>query len=232
MVAKSYQRFEIAAGPFTVKGRQYVTLSNGRQVRYYTEEEYYKMYPEEKQKETDKRPLKEVLGFEKDYITICKGNTYQYLAWFKESDFRFSRLFGWYLCSSYEIPDDLPDEIIPIRLEWKNISNPSGLELLSEAAIKAHIETLMYEPSPSNHIGTIGERSTHTLTVIKTVPLDGYYGRSTLHIFEDKNQNIYTWTTGTKALEVGETYQIKGTLKDHTIFHNTKQNVLTRCVIL
>ena len=235
MVAKSYQKYEIAAGPYTVNGRQYVKLSTGKQVRYYTEAEYYKMYPEEKNKESAVemiKPLKEVLGFDEGYVTICKGDTYQHLDWFKESDFRFSRYFGWYLCSTYELPADLPTDLTPVQLRWEEVAVPDGTALKTETAIKEAVEALMFDPSPSQFVGAIGERINARLTVIKAAPVESYYGRSTFHVFEDENQNVYIWSTSAKSLTEGETYTIRGTLKDHQIYKNCKQNVLTRCAVV
>ena len=234
MVAKSYQKYEIAAGPYLVNGRQYVKLSTGKQVRYYTEAEYYKMYPEEKEKKQETniiKPLKEVLGFDKGYVTICKGDTYQHLDWFKESDFRFSRYFGWYLCSTYELPADLPADLIPVRLYWENVSNTEETALKSEDALKSVVEAVLFDPSPSEDVGAVGERIDLELTVTKAIPLDGYYGRSIMHLFEDENQNVFVWTTGARTLSVGEVYKVRGTVKAHDIYHNTKQTVLTRCTI-
>lgn len=235
MVAKSFQKFEICGDPYVVNGRQYVKLSNGRQVRWYTETEYYKMYPDEKKTaETvaqPTRPLKEVLGFDKGYVTICKGDTYSHLEWFKASEFRYSKFFGWYLCSTLEMPEDFPADLIPVHLTWEAVATPGETALKGEDALRAAVENVLYEPSPSQHYGMIGDRVNLVLTVVKTIPLDGYYGRSTMHIFEDADQNVFVWTTAAKSLEVGVTYGVRGSIKDHTTFRNCDQTVLTRCVI-
>ena len=236
MVAKSYQKFEIAGEPYLVNGRYYVKLSTGKQVRWYSEHEYYKMYPDEKPVAQEPetiiiRPLKEVLGFDKGYITVCKGDTYSHLEWFKESAFRYSKYFGWYLCSTDEMPEDFPADLIPLHLKWEDVAQPDGTALKSEATLKSVMESIMYDPSPSQHIGNVGDKIMVMLTVIKTIPLESYYGRSTMHIFEDENQNVFTWTTAAKCLPVGETYMVRGSIKDHTVFRNCNQTVLTRCAV-
>lgn len=236
MVAKSYQKYEIAAGPYIVNGRQYVKLSTGKQVRYYTEQEYYKMYPGEKptakESETEViRPLKEVLGFDKGYVTICKGDTYSHLEWFKASEFRYSKFFGWYLCSTLEMPEDFPADLVPVHLTWEAVAAPGETALKGEDALRAAVENVLYDPSPSKHYGMIGDRVNLVLTVIKTIPLESYYGRSTLHVFEDADQNVFIWTTAAKTLEVGVTYGVRGSIKDHTTFRNCDQTVLTRCAV-
>jgi hypothetical protein len=235
MVAKSFQKFEICGDPYVVNGRQYVKLSNGRQVRWYTETEYYKMYPDEKKTaETvvqPTRPLKEVLGFDKGYVTICKGDTYSHLEWFKASEFRYSKFFGWYLCSTLEMPEDFPADLIPLHLNWEDVAQPDGTALKNETILKGVMESIMFDPSPSQHIGAVGDKIMVMLTVIKAIPLESYYGRSMMHIFEDENQNVFTWTTAAKSLSVGETYMDRGTVKDHVVYKNCNQTVLTRCSV-
>ena len=226
MVAKSYQKYETCGEPFVENGRQYILLSTGKKVRWYEPHEYYKMYPDERPAAPN---LKEVLGFDKGYVTICKGDQEPHTEWFKASDFRYSIYYGWYLCSTYELPEDFPSDLSPVRLAWSDISNPSGTTLKNEAVIKKIVDSLLLDPSPSEFYGSIGDRILLTLRVIKAFPLDGYYGRSTLHVFEDENKNIFIWTTGARTLEVGKTYEIKGSIKDHDIFRNCKQTILTRC---
>ena len=92
MVAKTYQSLEVVGDVYTAKGRAYVQVrtKNGalKQVRWYTEKEYAKMYPDEvktasKDGDPHFKTQKEVLGFDKGYITIFKGNTYEDKEYFK-----------------------------------------------------------------------------------------------------------------------------------------------------
>ena len=55
------------------------------------------------------------LGFNKGYITIFKGENED---WFEKSIARYARFWGWYIPSTEEIPKDLPDDLIPITLNW------------------------------------------------------------------------------------------------------------------
>ena len=87
----------------------------------------------------------------------------------------------------------------------------------------------MYEPSSSEYIGSIGERLELTLTVEKAVVLEGEHP-STLHVMRDNCGNCYVWTTAAKNWAVGSTHHIRGTLKEHKMFRNEKQNILTRCL--
>ena len=241
-VAKSFQSFAIFGEPYIKNGRQYVVVvkPNGghREVRWYTEAEYAKMYPTEANKDVDAvlgkkiRTTKEVLGFANGYITIFKGDTYALLDWFRESTARYHNIFGWYFISTEELPE-IPAGIEPIQLKWEDVAFVDEDTLKSEAVIKEHINSLIYESTGSEWQGAVGDRLELELTVQKVIPLDsGYYGPSIFHLFTDAAGNEYTWTTGSKTLEEGTTYTLRGTVKNLVLYKGSKQTVLTRCHIL
>lgn len=235
-VAKSFQSLTQLCDPFELNGKAYVRVQNQktgtvRQVRWYTEAEYYKMYPEEKKSESTNKILrtqKEVLGFEKGYITIFKGDTYAELDWFHSSPARYATVWGWYIVSTDEIPDDIPENLEMVRLPWTAVGTESG-ELKSEAEVKKAVESYMYDASPSEYVGSIGERLTLTLTVTAARAIEGYYGQSIAHTMEDECGNVFVWITSAKNWPVGSVKTIKGTVKEFKEFRNTKQTVLTRC---
>lgn len=233
MVAKSFQNLEIISDVYTSQGRQYVrvrTKSGGeRQVRWYSEYEYYKMYPEEKVNSSKpKKTQKEVLGFEKGYITIFKGNTYEEKEYFRENEARYARFWGWYIMSTQELPSDLPDDVEPVRLDWSLVGNEDG-SLKEEKEVVAAVDALIYEPNDSEYQGEIGDKLDLILTVEQAIGLEGAYGHSTMHIMYDYFGNCFVWTTAAKCWAVGSEHHIVGTVKDHKIYKNTQQTVLTRC---
>lgn len=222
-VAPSFANLERLSEPFEENGKEYILVKTKsgttRRVRWY----------EEPMKKI--RPLKEVLGFTKGYITIFKGDTYSLLEWFQEEPkCRYHKFFGWYVISEDELPT-LPAGIEPIQLYWENIAIVEEDCLKSEDLIKQHIDSLIYEPAKSIYQGNIGDRLEKVLTVTKVIPIEGYYGNSTMHIFSDPAENVYVWTTAAKTLEVGKTYIIRGTVKEHKSFKNVPQTILTRCAI-
>lgn len=223
-VAPSFANLERLSEPFEENGKEYILVKTKggttRKVRWY----------EEPMKKI--RPTKEVLGFSKGYITIFKGDTYPVLEWFRaEPKCRYHNYFGWYVVSEEEVPENVPAGIEPIQLKWENVAIVEDDCLKSEEQIKKHIDSLIYDESPSKHQGNIGERLELTLTVKRVVEKEGYYGNSAFHIFSDEEGNIYTWNTSSKTLEVGRTYHLKGTVKEHTCFRNVNQTNLTRCAI-
>ena len=78
MVAKSFQGMTLLCEPYESNKKMYVKIRNEktgteRVVRWYTESEYIKMYPEEKDKivvTTKANPQKEVLGFTKIVLEV------------------------------------------------------------------------------------------------------------------------------------------------------------------
>lgn len=231
-VAKSYQSFKIDGEPFTTNGRQYVKLSNGKTVRWYSDSEYQKLYPEAVKIEKPKRSLKDVLGFSEGFISIFKGDTYANLEWFQDTqETRYNKIWGWFVPSEVKMPQDVPLGLEVVRLEWSAIASDDNT-LRLESVIKAAVDAVTCDPSPSQHIGKIGDRLDVEVKVVKAIQSDGYYGHSTFHIFEDANQNIYTWNTATKSLPVGNQYTIRGTVKNHETYKGAAQTALTRCSII
>lgn len=235
MVAKTFQSLEILDEPHAVSGKPalYVTVrtktGGTRVVRWYSDKEYAKMYPGEAPAATQPlRPLKEVLGFEKGYITIFKGNTYEDRDYFKLNAARYHKLWGWYFVSTDELPTDIPEDVTPVQLPWEDVSENDN-SLKPEAAITAAVETLLYEPDISEYQGEVGDKLELIVTVEKAVDLDGFYGRSRMHIFRDYDGNCYTWTTSARSWEEGTEHHIIGTVKDHKVFRNCKETILSRC---
>ncbi len=240
-VAKSYAGLEILCEPYTLdKGRQYVKVRTksgaSKQVRWYSDKEYAKMYPAEASSTEPTteiiRPLKEVLGFKEGYITIFKGDTYNYLEWFRRSTARFARYWGWYFVSDEPMPAEYPYELEPVRLKWEDVSTSDGNALLPEDQVKAIVDSIIYDPGDGEFVGEVGERLEIYAYLKRVIELENGFGISWMHIWEDDLGNEYTWTTSSKRLEDDKEYHFKGTVKKHTIYRNRKQNVLNRCTIL
>lgn len=242
MVAPSFQNFEMLTEPYEVSGKQYIKVRNPRtgterQVRFYSEAEYRKLYPEsnaklpieEKKKDKYYRPLRDVLGFNKGYITIFSNADEENEYFLTCAVARYSTRWGWYISSEDEVPADLPEGINKHILNYASVfNNPDTLK--PEAEINNAIDSLIYEPSISQFVGTVGERIEIDVMVVNAVKLENQYGLSTLHVFEDANQNQYIWATGAKSWAIGTAHHIRGTIRAHKSFRGANQTVLTRCM--
>lgn len=242
MVAKTYQNLPTVGDVYTQNGRKYIQVrtTNGtlKKVRWYNEKEYARMYPDEvntASKENDPyfKTQKEILGFNKGYITIFRGNTFEDKEYFKLSSARYTRLWGWYFVSDEPIPDDIPEDVEAITLPWELVGNEDG-SLKTESVVIAAVESLIYEPDESEYQGEVGDKIEVIVTVEKAIPIDGYYGPSTLYSMKDENKNVYIWiTTSVKThLEEKCSYKIKGIVKEHKQYKAQKQTILTRCAVI
>ncbi len=85
--------------------------------------------------------------------------------------------------------------------------------------------------NPSQHVGTVGKRQDFTLLVEKVIQIDSNYGSSFIHIMTDSNNNRFVWKASGTCLDTGETVTLKGTIKEHSVYREQNQTVLTRCKV-
>ena len=231
-VAKSYQNREIVGEPFVENGKMYVNIVTAagaqKKVRWYSEAQYAKMYPEEAVIKRLK-PLKNILGFDKGYINIVCGESYDHKDWIKEHGGRFNNLFNWYFISDIDVEKfELPEGLTLKKVEWEKIA-VNDETLKKESEIKVYLDSLIYPEDESQFVGTVGERIVVEVTVEKNITLEGYYGIQHMHVMRSDDGNVFVWTTTTKDWAVGSKKNIRGTVKEHKTYRNTHQTVLTRC---
>ena len=230
-VAPSYRSYKILTEPYQENNKWYVDIEHPnthkvRKARWYDAEE------QDSGAFKPIRPLKDVLGFSSGSILIFRGDIEQLEDWFKESPCRYHNYWGWFLAS-----EDMgeicffPAGIEPIELQWSDISKDDN-NLLSETQAREVVNALLYPESAASWIGTVGERIEQELTVVKTVSQFNGYGKSTFHVFNDDNDNIYIWNTSAQCLPEGNRYIVKGTIKELSFYKGKKQNVLTRCKVI
>lgn len=233
MVAKSFQSLEIVGEPYTASGRKYIKVRTKtgtlKQVRWYSEAEYARMYPEiSAVSDSQTKTQKEILGFEKGFITIFKGNTYFDRDYFKLNSARYHKFWGWYFISTDIIPDDIPDDVSPVVLKWEEVGKEDG-SLKNENEVLAAVANLIYEPDSSEFQGEIGDKIETTVTVERAILLTTAFGISTMHVMRDGLGNCFVWTTAARSWSEGSEHHIIGTIKELKTYKNTRQTILTRC---
>ena len=232
MVAKSYQNYPVICDPYQIGTRWYIKIrkedGEPKQVRYYSESEYVKYYGESALKEA-KQSQKEAFGFTDGYITIIKGDSYPFKDFLKAEGARFSKLWGWYFASGMEIPQ-LAASLEAVRLDWDLVGQEDGL-LKSESIVKAEVAKLIQDPSNSQFVGEIGQRIEVEVNVKRAIPLNNYYG-NIIFTFEDDDENVYVWRTTPRPIEVGTRIKLRGTIKQHNIYNEVPQTILSRCTVL
>lgn len=242
-VAKTYTDWPRETEPYEVSGRMYVKVKSPKgavkQVRAYTENEYQKLYgkpalapvPQNGEPETPIAfKVNSVLGFQKGYIWIFKGDLENAEYWFsKTPECRYCVMWGWYIASTDEIPADMPSCIQAVKLPWEKVGNTDGT-LLPKSIYSVAVESLISNGNPSEFQGEIGDRIERKVNLVAAIELgETQFGSQRLYCFEDTEKNQYAWKTGvSKDWEIGNEISLKGTVKEHEIYKGVKRTVLTR----
>ena len=237
-VAKSYKDWKRECEPFEANGKMYVTVRKPsgatKNVRAYTESEYYKMYPAEVpvvQSSSNGHVVKNILGFQEGYIWIFKGDLENAEYWFQRTpECRFHTQFGWYIVSTDTIPFDIPSCIESVQLPWEKVGRPDGT-LLPKDIVQAAIDEIRFGNQPSQYQGNIGDRLDLTLYLRRIIDLgENQYGSvSRIFCFEDQFANQYSWTTGvSKDWLVNDELHLRGTVKAHDSIKGVRFTILTR----
>lgn len=234
-VAKSYEGLEKVGEPYIINGKKYIKVRKGlteKQVRVYTKAEYDSMYAQKADGPSTVRVnQKEVMGFGKGPIMIFKGdpsidNEYFLL----NPAYRYNCYWGWYVISGTAVPSDLPSEYTPIPLWWEEVGE--GKHLKSKEEIQSKVASILHPESLTGDFqGEVGEKITTDMTVIKVIPIESRYGISNMYVMKDAKDNIYTWTTKAKQLDVGISYNITGKVKAHVTYKGQRQTVINYCQI-
>lgn len=180
-------------------------------------------------------------GFgEAGYITLYKGNSEEISEYFKsftidEEGHRaawFNTTFKWYTPSKMEVPEDLPEGIEAIRLDWDEVRDPEDAENLtmkSEDFVVAYVNALIATPSVSEYQGTVGAWMVKEVTIKRNMKFDTRYGSNHMHIMEDADKNVYVWNSSSKDLAEGKTVTMRMKVKEHKEYNGVKQTVVWYC---
>lgn len=139
MVAKSYQSLPLQGEPFIENGKTYIfVIQNNKttkKVRWYTDKEYAKLYPNEIASSAPSQRL--ILGFKEGYITIFPNASAEEPFFNLNPQFRWCRFWGWYCVSTENYPT-LPAPFIAKRLPWELVG--SNETLLPPETIKKNLK--------------------------------------------------------------------------------------------
>lgn len=239
MVAKSYQGLKQITEPYSSNNKMYVDVQTNtglrKRVRWYSDAEYAKMYPEDKvdkSKDSYYRTQKYVLGFDKGYITIFRNVKPEHEDWFCQSICRFARWWGWYVPSTEDMPNNLPLGVEPVKLYW----DPMGDEeehLCKENIVHAHVQSTLYSKKTCSLLQSeVGNRIERTVTVEDNILIENqhFHSKTNIHYLRDKDGNLYMWKTSAKNWSVGSTKRIRGTVKEYDEYKGEAVTVLTRCM--
>ena len=81
------------------------------------------------------------------------------------------------------------------------------------------------------HIGTVGEKVTLTLTLKKVINVENKFGVIGIFIFEDTEKNVVIYKGNSSAvweLAEGEVVTLKASIKEHGVRNGVKQTLIQR----
>ena len=83
------------------------------------------------------------------------------------------------------------------------------------------------------HVGEIKVRSDFTLTLIRIRYVEGMYGTTAIHAFEDQDRNYLTWFASNGSdMKEGGIYKVKATVKNHDSYKDTPQTIVNRVKVI
>lgn len=232
MVAKTYQSLSTIGEPYEKNGKMYivVTMKNGnnKEVRWYSEREYAKMYPETIVTVQSNDFMKDAFGFNKGYIDIIKENVNyddEAVCDFNREHkiFQYSNYFGWFI----KHENELSKYFVTVRIFWDEVKDKSLEEIQMLCRERRqntdNVSQFQYE---------IGERKTMMLELVDKKTRNDYYGVKFTYTFvHDATGNTFQWVTAAVDLEPQRDYEVTGTIKAHEVIDGIKTTVLTRCKI-
>lgn len=123
-VAPSFQSYkQITETPFPKNGKLYVTVEhpntkNHRDVRWYSDIEYAKVYGKKPAATANYGGLKHARGFDNGPILIIRRNRPEDEEWLCQSIARYAVGIGWYIVSTDSLPKDAPNHFKYLLLSW------------------------------------------------------------------------------------------------------------------
>ena len=237
--AKTYAKCEMQGEPFKENGRTYIyvnTTSGAKKVRWYTEAEYAKMYPDEVSQETNIMMTfnaRQAFGFgEKGYIIIYSGDEETIKNWAQDvypPRAWHNLTFGYYTPSTIknEIP---PESISSFKLSWDEVK-------VDDIHMKSHDEVIKYVNShlhpmvnnTSRFQGRKDEWLQKELQVKNKTTKQNHFGEKHSFTFVDSEDNYYIWETGTKDYMVDEKVHLKMKVKEHKEVNGINCTIVWYC---
>lgn len=182
--------------------------------------------------EDRKNEWREKHGFNKNDITylVCGGDTYAIKDELKVLGAKFDNLLKWHFTEKVELPDGYT--LVEVKFsdlyDWANYGKGVYAKDGAEEFV-AKIFTSNSTEIQSEYVGNKGDKLQLTVEVKKINSYNSQFGFGTIYTFESEG-NIFVWmTTANFNAEVGEVFDLVGTVKGFNDYHGVKQTMLTRC---
>ena len=172
------------------------------------------------------------LGFKNGRTYVVLGDTYPIRDTLKNYGAKYNHILGWHFAdptTEYQCLEILANDVLADDIMWYGDTPHYEFRTDADQIIQEKINAATCN-TQSTYIGEVGKRITLPLTLMRIHTFDGFNG-DTLYInkFTDPDGNVVVWKTTAWHGDEGKTYDITGTIKEHSEYRNEKQTVLTRC---
>ena len=163
---------------------------------------------------------------------VITGDSYSIKDDLKENGFRYNPVLKWHKAD----PGNYKDHVVEIDIN--DIAEASAwgeYHYLTSAQsfVAQKIAPEQEETTPSEWVGTVGDKITATVTFVRKGWCDNRFGGSNIYTFRDANGNQIVWFTSVLMdKEVGDTFNIKATVKAHNEYKGKKNTVISRAKIV
>lgn len=207
----------------------------------YTPEYAAKLAERRKQKAIKKAPERNREFFKKEGFDdngrtwVVIGKTYDIKDELKAAGAKFNNIFGWHFARA-----DNGFNCFEISVEDIGQKNDVGEWCFKNTcAIDDFVSAKQSEYAPKSkteYVGNISEKLSASVVFVDVFSYTThytYYGETHfIYKFADENGNVFVWkTTAFHDLTAGNTYTIKGTVKEHSEYKGEKQTTLKGCRI-
>lgn len=149
----------------------------------------------------------------------------------------YNTIFGWYSpAEKYpSIEGKLPKGIGSVIVDWdlvRDETDPENITMKSNEEVKKIVHTLIHGENKSEYQGNVGDWINTNVKIVKNITFDSHYGTTHLHVMEDKDGNVYVWSTASQSLDVDSYYHLKMKVKEHKEYEGVKQTVVFYCKVL
>ena len=172
-------------------------------------------------------------GFDKEGKTyVVTGDSYAIKDELKEAGFIYNPVLKWHKAEAGDYADRVVeinvDEVVEFSAWGEGHFRTGALDFVANK-----IAPPAEDEVPSEWIGTIGDKIAATVTLVRKGWCNNRFGGSNIYTFRDANGNEIVWFTSVLMdKEVGDTFNIKATVKAHNEYKGKKNTVISRAKIV
>lgn len=233
-VAKTYEKYTFDGEPFQESGRWYINIQMPKglkKVRWYSDTEYKRMYPDAIKEEISTFNARYAFGFrEEGFITLYKGDESIIEDWARDvwPPKAWYNLFFHFFTPGFMPVENVPEGITPIRLNWSEVA-AEGNSMKPHEEVQRIVAEKLGTLSTSEYQGNENDWLEKEVIVRENKTTETQYGDKHTFYLVDAESNTYVWETGAKNYESGTAVKLKMKVKAHKEIDGEKCTIVWYC---